>query len=146
MFRSVARIAVGAVGLSLSAFLIQHAVLVPPPSTGGLETHIEEIGAMLLAGIALGLAVPVAARRQFIPSVLAVGAVLVLLEMFAPEIDGWIARLVMDWLGVSAGLLIIKGLYRSWSAMYDKHLVTWGGSAEAVEEPDEDFDLPPVRR
>ncbi|MET0742563.1 MAG: hypothetical protein ABWY78_04255 [Microvirga sp.] len=144
MLTSLPRIAAGTLGLGVSAFLIAHAVLVPPPTEGGYETHVEQFGAMLLAGIALGLAVPVTARRQFIPTMLAIGAALVLLEMFAPEFDGWIARLVLDWFGVSAGLLIIKGLYRSWSAMYDKHLVPWGG-AEAADATDEDYDLPPTR-
>jgi len=145
MLRSLPKLAIGAVGLCLSAYLITQAVLVAPASTGGYETHIEQFGAVLLAGVALGLALPAAARRHFIPSVLALGAALVLLQMFAPEFDGWIARLVMDWLGVSVGLLIIKGLYRSWSAMYDKHLVPWGGGGEAADEPDEDYDLPAAR-
>jgi hypothetical protein len=145
MLKSLPRIAAGTVGLCLGAYLIAHAVLVPPSSTVGYESHIEQFGAMMLAGIALGLALPVAARRQFIPSVLALGAALVLLEMFAPEFDGWIAGLVMDWFGVSAGLLIIKGLFQSWSAMYDKHLIPWGGVTEAADGTDEDYDPPPTR-
>ncbi len=117
-----------------------------PPSTGGYETHIEEIGTMLLAGIALGLALPalppVATSsppcwRSARPSCF--------WRCSRRRFDGWIARLVMDWFGVSAGLLIIKGLFRSWSAMYDKHLEPWGGTAEAADEPDEDYDLPAAR-
>ncbi|MBM6592456.1 hypothetical protein [Microvirga pudoricolor] len=151
MLRFAARIAIAVACFYVIARLIQHTLVLRLEEHPGLEGHVEQLGSALLAGVALGVGVPITAGRWFVPALLAVGGVLLALHTFVFSAQAEIAHIAMNWIGAAAGLLIMRGLYRSWTAMYERHLVPWGGAHSAPGEPpadeeDEDYHFPQPRR
>jgi hypothetical protein len=130
MLKFIARLVIGVACFYCIALLIQHTLVLRLQGETSFEAHIEQIGAALLAGVALGIACPFAAKSWFYPALLAVGGSLALLHYVVLEDQMRSIHLLMSWLGAGLGLLIMGGLYRSWAAMYDKHLVAWGGPTD----------------
>jgi hypothetical protein len=149
MLKIMSRFAIVLACFLVIALMIQHILVLRLGDDPGLEGHIEQLGAALLAGTALGIAIPIAARRWFIAASLVVGGLLFMVHSVVLAADAHGLHILMSWLGASLGLLIMRGLYRSWTAMYEKHLVPWGGAPHRGwhdTEDDEDYHVPHPRQ
>jgi hypothetical protein len=130
LIRIIAKLIVGALGLFLIGLLMQESLELHMQGAVAFEHRIEQMGLCILSGIILGIVTPAAVRRWFFLTLSITGTLLALTHVLVLQTDARALPLLENWAGLSLGLLVMAGLFRSWTAMYDKHLVAWGGTSD----------------
>lgn len=126
-----------AVGLYFIAQAFQEALIRHFDNSRDLAPHIEQLGLGLLAGAIFGATSPWLVKAWPVATALFVSAAYAGLHALFLQSDASMPKLVEGMLGVFVGVRMMAAVLKSWSAMYERHLESYGSDARGTGHRDD---------